>query len=349
MEIIIPTFRRPATLRRTIESALAQTYPYFEVHVYDDASGDETAEAVDEYARRDPRVFYHGRESNIGVISNLNDAMLRVRASFFTLTTDDDYLHSEFLERAVGEFDRYPESYFVSMGVNYVDEEGRTLRPPQINTTLEGYYDPPEGMRQMLSIGVLNWVGILFRREVVEQVGVLTMSQNFANDLDYLIKIAVRHPIRVSALEGAYFTEHAESYSSWCKLDWFWPGYLETIHFIVDEPGIPHEAKEEAKRILLRRLKGRILYAFVTALCEETHGDATKAISIIRGYYQDIILAVAMKTAQDLTKLLPRPMKKIARWLLTWKPKLVILVEKVALIKYRSRATKNMLQTWKRA
>lgn len=42
---VIPTYRRPRLLRRAIKSVLAQTYPHFQVCVYDNASGDETSVA----------------------------------------------------------------------------------------------------------------------------------------------------------------------------------------------------------------------------------------------------------------------------------------------------------------
>ncbi|RKX41747.1 MAG: glycosyltransferase family 2 protein, partial [Thermotogae bacterium] len=56
---IIPTYRRPKLLQRAIKSVLNQTYPHFQVCVYDNASGDETAEVVAEFAKKDPRVKYY--------------------------------------------------------------------------------------------------------------------------------------------------------------------------------------------------------------------------------------------------------------------------------------------------
>jgi glycosyltransferase involved in cell wall biosynthesis len=43
---IIPTFMRPQLLGRAIRSVLGQSYPHFEVHVYDNASGDETPQSL---------------------------------------------------------------------------------------------------------------------------------------------------------------------------------------------------------------------------------------------------------------------------------------------------------------
>ena len=55
---IIPTYRRSEKLKRAIQSVLAQTYPHFQICVYDNASGDETADVVAALAKEDSRVQY---------------------------------------------------------------------------------------------------------------------------------------------------------------------------------------------------------------------------------------------------------------------------------------------------
>ena len=68
---IIPTYRRPKLLRRAIMSVLNQTSPHFQICVYDNASGDETAAVVAEFSKNDPRVKYHCHTENIGAIKRL--------------------------------------------------------------------------------------------------------------------------------------------------------------------------------------------------------------------------------------------------------------------------------------
>src|SRR5271168_4302039 len=87
---IIPTYRRPRLLPRAITSVLKQTYPHFEVHVYDNASGDETRQVVESIAATDPRVKYHCHESNIGLVANFAYGMERVTTPLFNLLSDDD-------------------------------------------------------------------------------------------------------------------------------------------------------------------------------------------------------------------------------------------------------------------
>jgi|GEM_PF-4090006 len=93
---IIPTYRRPKLLRRAISSVLNQTYPHFQVCVYDNASGDETASVVAELSKEDPRVKYHCHAENIGATENFIYGMEHVEIPFFTLLSDDDLIFPNF-------------------------------------------------------------------------------------------------------------------------------------------------------------------------------------------------------------------------------------------------------------
>ena len=63
---IIPTYQRPKLLRRAIKSVLNQTYPHFQVCVYDNASGDETEAIVQEFIAKDSCIQYFRQEKNWG-------------------------------------------------------------------------------------------------------------------------------------------------------------------------------------------------------------------------------------------------------------------------------------------
>jgi len=64
---IIPTYlRRPVMLKRAIESVLNQTYEDFQVCVYDNCSGDETAHVPAQLMQGEDRIKYHCHTENIG-------------------------------------------------------------------------------------------------------------------------------------------------------------------------------------------------------------------------------------------------------------------------------------------
>ncbi len=93
---IICTYRRPEMLKRAIRSVQSQTFGDFQICIYDNASGDETAAVVAELAQRDSRIKYHCRPENIGPLANYVEAMKDVKTPFFAFVADDDLMLPNF-------------------------------------------------------------------------------------------------------------------------------------------------------------------------------------------------------------------------------------------------------------
>lgn len=194
---IIPTYRRPHLLRRAIRSVLSQTYPHFQVCIYDNASGDETAAVVTEFMRDDPRVRYHCHTENIGMSANFTYAMERIDTSFFSILSDDDYLLPTFYETAMEGFDRHPDAMFSATSVIAMTEKGEITHIPMNLWEREGYFAPPEGLLAWTIAKHPYITGLLFRGEVMERVGLLDRDI-FHADYEYEWRVVSRFPYVVS-------------------------------------------------------------------------------------------------------------------------------------------------------
>lgn len=88
----MPTFQRSAILRRCLAHLEAQTLPAdrFEVIVVDDGSTDDTAQVLDEAARRQGIV--HLRQSNLGPAAARNRALAQARGGHVLFLNDDALL-----------------------------------------------------------------------------------------------------------------------------------------------------------------------------------------------------------------------------------------------------------------
>jgi hypothetical protein len=98
----IPTYNRPKTLRRSIECAVAQTYPDVEVIVADDGSAPETFEVVKSFG---DRVRYHRNPQNIGMWPNFLLLPELATGEYFSWLQDDDLVHCDYARRAMEAFD----------------------------------------------------------------------------------------------------------------------------------------------------------------------------------------------------------------------------------------------------
>ena len=209
---VIPTYRRPELLRRAIRSVLDQTYPHFQVCVYDNASGDGTAEVVNALARRDSRVRYYCHPENIGSQENFRFGVSRVDTPFFDLLSDDDFLLPDFFARAMPALRNNPQAAFFSGGLLQANPEGRVVGFPRYGTEQEQTYSPPQ-LFYLLAPYTRTWTSILFRRWMLETLGGLKKHIPYSFPVDFLLRSAIRYQAVLSDAPCAVFSVHPTSIS----------------------------------------------------------------------------------------------------------------------------------------
>lgn len=100
ISIIIPVYNAEASLRRCIDSLLAQSFGDFELIAVDDGSSDRSAGIVSAYAADDNRVRLltpgHG-----GVSAARNCGIDTARGTWLTFVDSDDYVAPDYLERLI--------------------------------------------------------------------------------------------------------------------------------------------------------------------------------------------------------------------------------------------------------
>lgn len=99
VSIITPAFNSSRFIRETIESVLAQTYPYWELLITDDCSTDDTVEIVQQYVDRDPRIKLFRLERNSGAGVCRNRSIQEAQGRFIAFCDSDDCWKPEKLEK----------------------------------------------------------------------------------------------------------------------------------------------------------------------------------------------------------------------------------------------------------
>jgi glycosyltransferase involved in cell wall biosynthesis len=108
VSVIMPAFNVEPYVGDAIRSALAQTYPDFELIVVDDGSKDGTADVVRSLAREDKRVKLV-QQANRGLAGARNSALRASRGEFFALLDSDDLWEPEFLAEQMAILEAHPE------------------------------------------------------------------------------------------------------------------------------------------------------------------------------------------------------------------------------------------------
>jgi glycosyltransferase involved in cell wall biosynthesis len=299
---IIPTFRRPDLLRRAITSVLNQTFPYFKLCVYDNASGDDTAEIVNSFAKHDPRVNYYCHSENIGAIANFNFGMTQVQTRFFSFLCDDDILLPEFYQTTLEGFNKFPNSAFSAGSVISMTAEGQILSHQLSLWPRYGYYEPPEGLVEMLGGKHPTCTGVLFRKEIISEVGMLDEEVGPYADMDFELRIAAKFPFVLAEQPCAIFVYQRHSMSNSINdLSYCWPGMAKIIINIDNDKDIPLYLKIHACDNILRQIKK---YLFNTGfILNKNYRDAYKCAFILDSYFNDKLKSAVMYNIIKLSEL----------------------------------------------
>jgi len=323
---IVPTYRRPQLLQRAIRSVLAQTYPHFQVCVYDNASGDETAAIVRTLAEADARVKYYCHTENIGAFKNFVFALKRLDTRFFSILSDDDILLPSMYKLALANLEEFPEAMISVAPTIGVDNGGRVCFVASSGRNA-GLHTPPEGMLSMLEVGQAPiWTGMLFRREVLEKVGSLDAKAGNLFDLDFQLRVAARFPIVTSLEPGALLLAHSASQSSTMKFEERAGGWFELIRKISSDEAIPLHARTQAAHMLNDQLR-TLLSSSARAFIVRGEWERTeKTIDMLRNYchlsFQPFLFSTAARMCRSIPPLhvFLRGVRSLKRWVVSLLP-----------------------------
>lgn len=281
---IIPTYRRPRLLKRAIQSVLNQSYPHFELHVYDNASCDETLDVAGWFASHDSRVRYHCHARNIGPIANFALASAEVKTPFFNILSDDDLLAPGFFQLGMQAFADYPTAMLFSGATVKADLNGNVFDVP-IDRFREGLYLPPEGFFALLNNGYTDWTGIIFRTEALSAAGGLDVRTGTAVDIDFEWRIAAQCPIAVSKTPVAVFFVHPGQVSSAAtdsdRIRTLWHSWNAMLSNVQAVSALGNDDLRRAREIILRRIRRSLFFHGCDAAARGSSDAARLAANIL--------------------------------------------------------------------
>jgi glycosyltransferase involved in cell wall biosynthesis len=121
----VPTYNGARTMRRALDSLLAQTFTDFEVLLSDNASTDGTEAVGREYAARDPRVRYLRQPVNLGAVRNFLYVLEHTRGPYYSWLACDDYYDSPtHLERLAARLDAGADLAFPNVNLAELRPDG---------------------------------------------------------------------------------------------------------------------------------------------------------------------------------------------------------------------------------
>jgi hypothetical protein len=301
---VIPTYRRPSLLRRAIRSVLDQSYSALKICVYDNASGDETANVVSALASRDSRIDYYCHPENIGAQDNFIFGLSKVETPLVHFISDDDFLLPGFFARATSALQKYPGAAFFSGGMLSADSDGQVRGFLRYGSDTERIYLPPESFHLLVPY-TRTWTSALFRRSSLQSLGGLKKETGYSFSLDLILRSAARFAAVLSDTPCAVFTVHPNSssvaeapkaFESLLNLAFF-----DSIDRSIDsalEDKIVEEREADEMKALLRRVTEHNLFRGAFGLIARGHLTvAVQASEVLADHFRRQDMAAVIKAA----------------------------------------------------
>lgn len=254
---VIPTYRRPDLLRKAMQSVLNQSFPFFQIDVCDNASGDETASVVSEFSQKDARVKYYCHSENIGAIPNFNFGMRQVKTPFFSLLADDNTLLPDFFKDAIEALEANLKAILFAGQTIIVDENGQKMSSSLVKWQ-SGLVYPPDGLVNIWEKGLPTWESVLFRRDVLQSVGFLDPSVSPSTDQDFMMRIARKHAIYISKKPHAIFLRHEQSWGFNRKLDEVVSSFTKIAERWFHDEELSESIKKRIRKVYIKLVRKSI-------------------------------------------------------------------------------------------
>jgi glycosyltransferase involved in cell wall biosynthesis len=186
VSVVIPCYKQAYFLPDSIGSVLAQTYPGTELIVVDDGSPDSVPELVERYPGAQCV-----RQENRG-LAEARNAGFRASSGEYVLFLDaDDRLTPNAVEAHLSCFAKHPEAGFVVGDIDHITLDGSYVGSPRWPLLEANQYEA------LLRVNhVANTIAVMFRREVLEQLGGFKPACSPAEDYELLLRAARLFPSR---------------------------------------------------------------------------------------------------------------------------------------------------------
>jgi glycosyltransferase involved in cell wall biosynthesis len=188
---VIPTYNRRDDVILAIRSALAQSHPAQQIIVIDDGSTDNTTQRLVELHGNKLELL---RTNRLGVAGARNRGMAAARGEYIAFLDSDDDWTPDKLARQVAFLEERPDFGIVVTDVVQMDRDRREY---DILRRRQAIPEDGNVLHHVLRFPTLAPSSALLRRKVYEELGGFDTSLPTAEDIDFLLRAALRFKIGV--------------------------------------------------------------------------------------------------------------------------------------------------------
>ncbi|MDX2232686.1 MAG: CHAT domain-containing protein [Leptolyngbyaceae cyanobacterium bins.349] len=210
VSLIITTYNREAFLGTAIASVLQQTFPHFELLVWDDGSTDNSVALARTFAQQDARVRVIAA-AHQGRVRALAAAIAQTQGTYLGWVDSDDWLAPTALEATVRVLNAHPSTGMVYTDYYETDAHGRVMG--------YGQRCPMPYSQKRLLVDFMTFHFRLLRRSLYQQVGGIDDSLDFVEDYDLCLRLSEVTQIRRVRQPLYFYRVHPQSASQQLNLE----------------------------------------------------------------------------------------------------------------------------------
>ncbi len=205
--IITPSFNQAEYIERTIQSVLNQVDVVLEYLIIDGNSTDHTKHIISQYENRIKLIS----ETDTGQSNAINKGLRMATGDIIAFLNSDDVYFPGTLKQVENYFSKNPESRWVYGKCIIIDKQDHEIRKPITwykNLKLKKF-----SYRKLLRENYISQPATFWRRETVEEIGLLNEDEHYCMDYDYWLRIGAKYDAGVINVNLAKFRYYSNSKS----------------------------------------------------------------------------------------------------------------------------------------
>lgn len=252
ISVVIPTLNRINTLQRALDSVINQTYKPAEIIVVDNGSSDGTLKFLREQY---PKITIL-TETKIGVSSARNKGIKKSINQWIALLDSDDAWHPRKLEIQTSMLDSALKEYNLIHTDEVWFRNNKHINQMKKHKKQGGYI-----FERCLSLCCISPSSVLFKKNILDKVGLFDESLPVCEDYDMWLKICSSEEVLFAQDKLTYkYGGHKDQLSkSYWGMDRF---RIKSIENIIKNFDLTYNQKKQAKKELIKKLKIIINGAF---------------------------------------------------------------------------------------
>lgn len=214
ISVIINCYNGEKYLREAIDSVINQTYQNWEIIFWDNQSTDSTPEIVKSYNNDKINYYYAPKHTTLGEARNL--AVEKANGEYINfLDADDLFLQSKLEEQVKLLMPGFSEVIFTPYDIAVEDSEHINKSMLALLNNYKNYRPKGNSVYQdLLFCNRIVFSSVLFYRELYKQVGGVNSKFRQNEDLDVLLKCAIKTQISCTDNVGTIYRIHSSNTSN---------------------------------------------------------------------------------------------------------------------------------------